>query len=366
MITGYHLFRPLLFALEAEDAHLAVQNAARLFMATRVLPALARRYYTVTSPRLTTNVFDIEFPSPIGMAAGFDKNAEFVDFLESLGFGFAEVGSVTFLPCAGNPRPRLFRLPKDRALLNRFGLNNVGPTKLVTNLDRQRLNIPVGISIAKTNRADILDDRAVQDMVACYQSVSYAADYSVLNVSSPTTKDGKTFEDPDRLRALLSELMEARAHIDTHEPVLVKFSADISLSCIDRAIEICESFNIRGYVLCNTSLSQECLRTPTSRLTRFGLGGISGKPLRNSVLERVRFVFRKVGRRKPIIGVGGIDSAESAYELICAGASLVQLYTGLIYRGPSLVRTINNGLLRYLDRDGFLHIREAVGVRSEI
>lgn len=359
----YRFLRPLLFLLDPETAHSLVLSLGRAATRTHVIGIL-RRFFAVESARLAMTVLDLDFENPVGLAAGFDKNGELIDFFESLGFGFIEIGSVTNLPSPGNSKPRLFRLAADRALINRMGLNNVGPAKLVANLDRQRLDIPVGINIAKTNRPDLFEQNAIDDMVSCYQSISYAADYSVLNVSCPNSKDGRTFEEPSSLKALLDEIYRARSRMDTHEPLLVKFSPDMPLNVLETALAVCESAGIRGYVISNTSISRDGLRTPADKLEAIGRGGLSGKPITEKALERVSFVFRAVGRKKPIIGLGGIESAETAYRFIRAGASLIQIYTGLIYQGPLICKRINLGLLDCLKRDGLRHIREAVGTSA--
>lgn len=368
----YDAIRPLLFKLDPETAHNVVFSLAKSAQHTPGALALLRSSYQVSYPSLQTNVFGLEFANPLGVAAGFDKNGRALGLLAALGFGFVEVGSVTNLPRGGNERPRLFRLEEDQGLINRMGLNNDGPDAAAANIRRQRRRavasnrkpLVIGINIAKTHDPQILGERGVEDMLACYLKLAPLADFAVLNVSCPNTAEGKTFEDPQGIRPLLEAVSEARKADREAPPLLIKFSPDSTPFTLEKTIEVCESFGAAGYVLVNTSNDRSGLQTNGSRIERIGKGGLSGKPLQRRAVERVRFVRSLLGGSKPIIGLGGIDSGESAYEFIRAGASLVELYTGLVYRGPAVCREILTGLARYLERDGFSRVAEAVGTEQ--
>lgn len=283
-----------------------------------------------------------------------------MSLIRSLGFSFLEVGSVSFQPCTGNQKPRLFRLPQDEALINRMGLNNFGAAKILDSLPpRQQSHFTLGINITKTNSPDIFSDRAIDDLVNCYKQVAPRADFVVVNISCPNTPDGRTFEEPASLRQLLLALKSAP--LGEHPPLLVKLSPDLTLDATEQAILVCEEQNIDGYVLVNTSKSRSELQTPTNRINSIGLGGVSGKPLHQQAIEKIRFVYKLLRGQKPIIGVGGVHSGESAYALLSAGASLLELYTALVYEGPSVCKQINEGLILCLQRDGFDTIVQAIG-----
>ncbi len=360
----YPLARNILFKLEPEQAHNLAFSAARIAQSTRIPLAVLRPIFRSHSQCLESNVFGLHFKTPIGLAAGFDKNAEIVPLMEALGFGFVEVGSVTNLPSKGNPQPRMFRLPDDEALINRMGLNNHGPDTLLENLRRHESSVPLGINIAKSHHPDIMEDKATEDMLSCYAQVVGAADYTVLNVSCPNTKDGKTFEEPESLGALLKAVVRKKNELDTRTPLLVKFSSDLSLGALEQAIAVCEEQGVDGYVMVNTSTSRANLQTSVGRLEEIGAGGLSGKPLQTKSLEKVKKAYSILKGSKPIIGLGGVDSPEFAYLLIKSGASLVQMYSGLVYKGPGLVKEINSGLIKLLQRDGLSSVNEAVGVET--
>lgn len=359
----------MLFCLDAERAHSLASNFAKRLQSYSAARELLRTVCTTTSktlPRLRSTVFDIDFKNPIGIAAGFDKNAELIPFISDLDFGFIEIGSVSNLPCQGNPKPRLFRLPADSALINRLGLNNIGADLVAENLKSlSNCDIVIGASIVKTHDPDILDKRAIIDIVECYKKLHAQAHYFTLNVSCPNTSDGKTFEESNALKELLTAIASTKGGLNSKTPLLVKFSADIPLTKLEEAISVCEEHSIDGYVLTNTTTSRPTLKTPKTLVDNIGSGGLSGKPLFAKSIERVRFAYSLLGGKKPIIGVGGIDSAASAYAHIKAGASLLQLYTGLVYEGPLICKAINYELNHLLLQDGFATLREAVGSANE-
>src|SRR3989344_2537197 len=348
----YKLVRPLLFIPNPEFTHNLVLEFGKIVQNIN-LP-----YHDDT--RLHAEVFGLSFRNPVGLAAGFDKNAELMNLFYSLGFGFVEVGSVTANSSEGNKKPRLFRLSKDQALVNRLGLNSRGADKVYQNLQVQA-KFPVGINIAKTNDKKISGDEAVKDYLHTFATLSPLASYVTLNISCPNTEDGRTFEDPKTLDSLLFEI---RRFTCVNVPVLVKLSPDLSEESLTKIIEVCDLYNIDGYIVANTSSRRENLLSGTEEISGIGLGGLSGKPIQRKSTQTIKFVHRLTQGKVPIIGVGGIDSAESAYEKIKAGASLIQLYTGLIYQGPMLARRINKGLIYLLERDGLNNISKAVGVEN--
>ena len=360
----YRLLRPILFRLEPESAHNLIHAFGGTIGSLTPVRRIIERCYVRETPLLSNFVLDTDFDSPVGLAAGFDKNGKLADFMSSFGFGFIEVGSVTYRATQGNPRPRLFRLETDLALINRMGLNNLGPEAVLRNLKRQQLGVPIGINIAKTNEPSILGDAAIDDMVRCFDAMQPTADYVVLNVSCPNSEDGRTFESPSSLDELLRAIFERRSSSGSAVPILVKFSSDIPARDLERGIEIGESLGVDGYVLVNTTADRTVLLTSRQRLDTIGKGGLSGRPLFPKSLDRITQAYRLLRGRRPIIGVGGVDSAESAYKLIKAGATLIELYTGLVYEGPGLVKRINLGLEQLLKRDGFLSIREAIGIEA--
>ncbi len=354
----YSIFRQLLFFFDPETAHHLVTGITK----TKPLRSICRSLYRRQYLTLENEVFGVKFRNPVGVAGGFDKNADLVQMLESLGFGFSEVGSVSNVSSRGNPRPRLFRLVNDAALINRMGLNNVGAAEVAKRLESLQETIPVGVNIVKTHDPEIVEDKAIEDIKSCYQTLIRRGNFHVLNVSCPNTREGKTFEEPEALTALLSAIRQLRMDLNCVIPMLVKLSPDTSEDKFEQAISICESFDVAGYVLVNTSTSRDGLSESPRRLADIGRGGLSGKPLFKRACARVKKAHVLLDGRKPIIGVGGVSSAENAYEMIRAGASLVEVYTGLVYQGPKLAKNICLGLEELLKRDGAKTISEVIGV----
>lgn len=347
-MDAYDLVKPLLFRLPAETAHGVV---CRLLDAVQGTPAertLARRY-VVTDNRLRVDTFEQSFPNPVGVAAGFDKNARIPRALAALGFGYVEVGGVTADPQAGNPRPRLFRLPEDGALINRMGFNNVGADAVGERLAATSVDVPLGVNVGKSKSTPL--ETAAKDYLYTYERVAHGGDYFVVNVSSPNTPGLRALQDRDRLEHILGTLQDAGA-----APLLVKLSPDLADPAVEAALGVVDDLGLDGVVAVNTTTDRPAnLHNPN----RAEAGGLSGKPLEGSATRRVRFVAERTD--VPVVGVGGISTAEDAYRKIRAGASVVQLYTGLVYEGPSVAREINRGLLELLDRDGFDSVTEAVG-----
>lgn len=351
-----NLIKPLLFRLDPENAHDSTLIFAKIANENFILRSLAHRIYYYQSDLIKQNILGLTFPSPIGLAAGFDKNALIAPIFYDLGFGFVEVGSITAQPSDGNPKPRAFRLPNDHALINRMGLNNEGVDKIAERIASTVSLIPLGINIAKTHNPNILGDDAIRDYVYSYQKVQQVADYITLNISCPNTAEGKTFEQKDALKELLSEISNIRQ--TASPPTLVKFSVDLNRSELQELIEICEDYSIQGYVATNTSAKRFNLKTPQSVLNRIGRGGLSGRPIHSKSTQIIKWIHDVTGDSKTIIGVGGIDSFTSALEKIRAGANLIQVYTGLLYEGPGLIKNINQGFHQLMKKNKLTSISE--------
>lgn len=345
----YGALKRLLFRLPPETAHDAV---VRLLAASQREPILdlLRDRLVVADDRLATDVFGVHFPNPVGVAAGFDKNARVPRALGALGFGHVEVGGVTAEAQPGNPRPRLFRLPEDRALVNRMGFNNQGADAVGRRLEESpQPEVPLGVNLGKSKSTPLED--APGDYRYTYDRVGDHADFVVVNVSSPNTPGLRDLQDRGPLEEILSGLLDAGA-----SPLLVKVSPDLHRDAIADVVDLAGELDLDGIVATNTTTERsDDLQNPN----RTEEGGLSGKPLEERATELVEFVARRTDL--PVIGVGGVFTADDAYEKIRAGASLVQLYTGLIYEGPTIARDINRGLLERLDRDGFDTIEDAVG-----
>ncbi|WP_280535982.1 quinone-dependent dihydroorotate dehydrogenase [Halopenitus sp. POP-27] len=345
----YDACKPALFALPAETAHRSIHRLLRTVQGTPVTDLLRRRY-VVEDPRLRTAAFGCSFPNPVGVAAGFDKNAEIPRALAALGFGHVEVGGVTAEAQPGNPRPRMFRLREDSGLINRMGFNNQGADRVGRRLDDEPLpTVPVGINIGKSKSTPLAE--APGDYEYTYERVADAGDYFVVNVSSPNTPGLRSLQDRDALESILGTLTDAGA-----DPLLVKLSPDLPRPAIEEALAVVDDLGLDGVIATNTTTDRpDSLQSPQ----RAERGGLSGKPIEGTATDLIRFIAERTD--VPIVGVGGVDDAYGAYEKIRAGASVVQLYTGLVYQGPSVARDINEGLLELLDRDGFESVEDAVG-----
>jgi len=361
----YDLLRPLLFNLPAERAHHVGVTALNAALATAPARDAARAMYGVRDPRLEVERFGIRFHNPVGLAAGFDKSAESFNALGALGFGHVEVGTVTALAQPGNPQPRLFRLPEDEALLNRMGFNNPGADAVAIRLARTRAEPVLGINIGKSKAAALED--ATADYLRSFDLLEPFARYVAVNVSSPNTPGLRTLQDAGPLRELLRALRtrgeeRARARGATARPILLKIAPDLTDPQVDEVAGIALDEGIVGIIATNTTVSRDALRTPAARVEALGAGGVSGAPVRARARSVVARIYHRTGGRLPIVGVGGIFDAADAWKMILAGASLVQVWTGFIYRGPGVARDINRGLSAYLERDGLRSIDEAVGL----
>ena len=335
------LARPLLARLDPEMAHAATIAALRLWPAPRPAP---------DDPRLAVSAFGLRFLNPIGLAAGFDKNAEATDALQALGFGFVEVGTVTPRPQAGNPRPRVFRLRPDHAIINRLGFNGAGHAAVLSRFPVRGI---VGVNIGANKDSA---DRAA-DYVAGVTAFASVAAYLTINISSPNTPALRDLQQADALDDLLARVMDARAAATRQPPVLVKIAPDLSLPELDAVIRVARSRGIDGMLVSNTTLARPGLRDAVGHEA----GGLSGRPLFAPSTRMLAQTYVRVEGAFPLIGIGGIDSAQSAYVKLRAGAALVQLYTGLVYEGPALVARMKQGLVDFCRRDGLASITQATG-----
>jgi dihydroorotate dehydrogenase len=360
--------RPILFRLPAESAHeFALHSLSLALGSTTTRKFVARRLQSEPFGKLPR--FGLDFGNPVGLAAGFDKNGTAAQPLAALGFGFIEVGSVTSEPQPGNPRPRLFRLPSDRALVNRAGFNNCGAAQLAANIRNHRPDCILGVNIGKSRNVAIED--AIPDYLTSFDAVYDVADYLAVNVSSPNTPNLRELQRPDMLGHLLQNLQRRNdelAHKSSRagrKPLLVKIAPDLTAGEIESIVEVSTGQNIDGILATNTTVGREGLRSSQNEIAACGEGGLSGAPLRGRANEVIAQVYRLTRGKLPIIGVGGIFTAADAWEKICAGASLVQLYTGFIYEGPGVARRINEGLAEILEREGFRLLDDAVGSKVD-
>jgi len=346
-MNSYRLAKPLLFRLSPETAHRAIHELLGAVQQTPLLSLLSRQY-KVEDERLAVSAFGQEFPNPVGLAAGFDKNAEIPRAMAALGFGFVEVGGVTAQPQTGNPRPRMFRLAEDEGLINRMGLNNHGATAVGDRLAEASVDVPLGVNIAKSEHVDPAD--APADYCQTYDAVE-AADFFVVNISCPNSQGFAELQNRESMAEIVGALDDRGA-----SPLLVKLSPDLPEPAVDDALAIVEEFDLDGVVATNTTTDRPASLDSQNRSET---GGLSGKPIESRATEMVRYVARRTD--VPVVGVGGVSTAADAYRKIRAGASVVQLYTGLVYRGPAVAREINRGLLSLLERDGFESVEDAVG-----
>lgn len=343
----YQLFKPLLFALSPEAAHRITFQLLDLAAAFPPTRWWMRSMFCHAEKKLERQVFGLSFPNPVGLAAGFDKDGKHIPGLACLGFGFIEVGTVTPLAQDGNPQPRLFRLPKDKALINRMGFNNEGLDALVENLKNLRqqgtLNgTLIGGNIGKNKVTP--NETAVNDYLICFDKLFPWVDYFVVNVSSPNTPGLRELQEKEPLTRLLNLLQEKNRAQTSPKPILLKIAPDLTDSQLDDIADIVRATGLAGVIATNTTISRADLNTSESEIAAIGMGGLSGVPVRERATAVIRYLRQKLGKEVAIIGVGGIDSAQSAQEKLAAGADLVQVYTGLIYEGPGLVKQILRGI----------------------
>ncbi|MDQ2655947.1 MAG: quinone-dependent dihydroorotate dehydrogenase [Bacteroidota bacterium] len=339
----YKIFRPLFFLIDPERIHAFVFGMLRFLSHLPGGPAVMRLLFDVNDTRLEKKVFGLTFRNPVGLAAGFDKDAKLIDALSCLGFGFIEIGTLTPREQPGNEKPRLFRLPKDQALVNRMGFNNEGVLAAARRLKGKNRTVVIGGNIGKNKSTP--NEKAYEDYTFCFNALYDCVDYFVVNVSSPNTPGLRELQEKAPLRQLLKTVKELSLTKPVARPVLLKIAPDLTTGQLDDIVDILKATGIDGVIATNTTISREALQTTGEVLASIGAGGLSGKPLKERSNEIIRYLREKLGKDFPIIGVGGIMSAADALEKLQAGADLVQVYTGFIYDGPGLMKRINKRIL---------------------
>ncbi len=339
----YKLFiKPILFSFSPENAHSIIAVMIRLPLAKWFL----HLFFDYRNKKLSFDFAGLQFKNRVGLAAGFDKNAELIREMESIGFGFVEIGTITPVGQPGNPRPRIFRLPEDQALINRMGFNNLGLDAAIRQLKKLCKNdLIIGGNIGKNKMTPL--ENATSDYVKCFKGLFPYVDYFTVNVSSPNTPNLRELQDKKPLKEILSALQEINREKDQPKPIFLKIAPDVSIEQLDDIIEIVQNTGISGIVATNTTISREGLVTDEHTIVSKGAGGLSGLPLKRRSTEIIRYISQKSEGKIPIIGVGGIHSPEDAIEKLEAGAGVIQLYTGFIYEGPGLVRRIKKALANY-------------------
>jgi dihydroorotate dehydrogenase len=364
------LIRPLLFSLPSETAHEIGLKVLKTGLTSGFFGGLlpGKVSFEEFGP---IERFGLKFDNPLGIAAGFDKNGIAVGQLAALGFGFVEIGTATYHPQPGNPKPRLFRLPQDKALINRAGFNNDGAAKIAERSKKKKPNCVLGINIGKSKI--VPNEEAVEDYLKSFELVHPVADYIAVNVSSPNTPNLRELQRADELEKLLSALQkknkelsagrtqDSRRDASATKPLLLKIAPDLSEAEIEAIVDISLRLDMSGIIATNTTVSREGLKTSASEVEKMGQGGLSGKPLQKRSTEVIAAIHRQAKGKLPIIGVGGIFTPEDAFEKISAGACLLQAYTGFIYQGFSFANDINAGLAGLLKKNGFNSLDEAIG-----
>lgn len=357
------LIRPLLFRLSPETAHHLAFGALRTAMAVPGVGAITEALLAPRDPALEVHVLGRTFPTPVGLAAGFDKDAVGFDALARLGFGFIEVGTLTAHAQPGNPKPRMFRLPADRAIVNRMGFNNSGSEAAVARLARAH-RVPIGVNLGKSKLTP--EEDAARDYATSATRLAAHADYLVVNVSSPNTPGLRDLQAVEKLRPILVAVRDsaARATAGTPPPLLVKIAPDLSDEDIDAVADLALELGLDGIVATNTTIARAGLRSDPELVRACGSGGLSGAPLKGRALEVLRRLRGRVGDRAVLIAAGGIEDADDAWERILAGASLVQIYTGFIYGGPLAPSQIARGLAHRARAAGYARVEDAIGARA--
>lgn len=351
-----NLLKPIYFRQDPEDVHDAMTRIGDWLGRCYLLRKLTAFAFNFSHPMLEQNILGIHFSNPIGLAAGFDKDALLTEILPSVGFGYEEVGSITGEPCEGNPKPRLWRLPKSSALVVYYGLKNEGSEKIATWLRDKKFEFPIGTSIAKTNSAGTVETHSgIDDYVKAFRQFVNIGDYFTVNISCPNAFGGEPFTDPTKLDALLSAIDK----INTKKPIFLKLSPDLNEEQLASILDVCACHRVHGFISSNLTKKRDNKNIVEKNIPT--QGGISGKVVRDLSNAQIRYIYKKTAGKYIIIGCGGIFSAQDAYAKIKAGASLLQLITGMIFEGPQLVGEINRGLVELLRKDGFKNIKKAIG-----
>jgi len=336
--------RFFLFLLPPEFAHNFTFFIIRIFFKIPFVKNFAKSKYCIYNKKLERNVFGLKFSNPVGLAAGFDKNAKLINDLDAFGFSFIEIGTVTPKTQYGNKKPRLFRLRKDKALINRMGFNNDGLDKVVSRLKSKRTNVIIGGNIGKNKITPL--EKSVEDYEKCFNDLFKYVDYFVLNVSSPNTPQLRELQRKDKLEVLISSIQSINNSKSCPKPILIKISPDLHFKDVDEIITLIKKYNIAGVVAANSTNKRDGLKTNFNNVKKIGLGGLTGSPIREMSTNMIKYIYQKSSGSIPIVAVGGIMSPEDAIEKIEAGASLIQLYTGFVYEGPLLVKRINKAILK--------------------
>lgn len=339
------IIRPILFLVDPERIHSVINTGMKVARCVG-LGKVMDWCYNPRCLQMETEFCGIKFPNKIGIAAGFDKNAEVYKMLGNMGFGHVEIGTVTPRPQPGNPKPRLFRLPADSALINRMGFNNKGVENAVKKLRRRNHKIVIGGNIGKNSSTP--NENAVDDYLACFQALYDYVDYISVNVSCPNVTNLRELQGQESLEKILSALAEQRRQKAVYKPILLKISPDLNFQQIDESLVIIECYGIDGVVAANTSTTRDGLKTSEERIKEIANGGLSGLPLRDRSVEIIRYISQKTGGKLPIIGVGGTMSPADAIAKLEAGATLVQVFTGFIYYGPKLAKDVNKAVKKCL------------------
>ncbi len=340
----YKFLRSILFLFSAEKAHYLASDLLRFLLFIPGTKKIIHSIYQIEDKTLEKNLFGLKFKNPVGLAAGFDKNASFYNDFSHLGFGFIEVGTITPKAQDGNPKPRLFRLKADEAIINRMGFNNGGIEVAIRNLKKRKTSIIIGGNIGKNKITP--NENANDDYLQCFKALYPYVDYFVVNVSSPNTPNLRALQEKEPLTQLLSLLQSENAKMQAKKPILLKIAPDLNSNELDDVIEVVQTCKLDGIVATNTTLDRSNLKASIEQTDAIGAGGVSGKPLTKKSTEIIRYIHQKTNGKIPIIGVGGIHSAQDAIDKLNAGASLVQLYTGFIYEGPALIKKINQEIVK--------------------
>lgn len=338
------IIKPILFKFDPEKVHYFIFDFLKFVSKIPFAESIIKAFYVLEDKRLETKLFGITFPNPVGLGAGFDKDAKLYNELANLGFGFIEIGTLTPLAQPGNEKPRLFRLPEDEAIINRMGFNNGGVEEAVKRLKSKNKGLIVGGNIGKNKITP--NEEAITDYEKCFNALFEVVDYFTVNVSSPNTPNLRALQDKEPLEALLHHLQNINQSKATPKPILLKIAPDLTDSQLDDIIDIVKNTKIDGVIATNTTISREGLKTAKSRIEEIGMGGLSGVPVKDKSTYVIKYLHTKSGGAFPIVGIGGIHSAKDAIEKLDAGASLLQLYTGFIYEGPALIKEINKAILK--------------------
>jgi dihydroorotate dehydrogenase len=338
-----YFIRPLLFLFDPEQIHHFTFTILRSVGNIPGIKELLSHFFVVRAKELERTLFGIHFPNPVGLAAGFDKDARLIDELSCFGFGFIEIGTLTPKPQHGNEKPRLFRLPKDNALINRMGFNNGGVNGAVEQLRKRKSKVIVGGNIGKNKVTP--NELAYEDYKICFEALYPYVDYFVVNVSSPNTPGLRELQEREPLKQLLQQVKVLSLAKDNPKPVLLKIAPDLTNTQLDDIVAVLQETATDGVIATNTTINRTLLNTPEKRLTEIGSGGLSGKPLSDRSNEVIRYLRSKLGKHYPIIGVGGVMTVQDAVDKLSAGADLIQLYTGFVYQGPGFVKQLNKALM---------------------